>query len=160
MLAVVCVAMVAGCNPEGNETKKAGGGRQEGEPQMGLPEVTMPIGSKTFTLEVATTPRQHSTGLMYRDSMAPDHGMIFVFPEDHDSGFWMKHTRIPLDILYVDKTGTVVSVHQMQPFDLTAVVPQRAYRYAIELNQGTAAGVGVKAGDQLVIPEGARSPGK
>jgi hypothetical protein len=69
----------------------------------------------------------------------------------------MKHTRLPLDILYVDRNGKVVSIHQMQPFDLTGATSRGPAQYAIELNQGAAAAAGVKDGDQLQLPENVTS---
>ena len=92
-----------------------------GPVNKGLPTVQMKIGTGTFTLEVADTYNTRQTGLMNRDSMPADHGMIFVFDEQEELGFWMKNTRIPLDIIFLDKTGRVVSVHQMKPFDETDI---------------------------------------
>jgi uncharacterized membrane protein (UPF0127 family) len=89
---------------------------------------------------------------MFRDSMPPDHGMLFVFQTEERQGFYMRNTRIPLDILFLDSSGTVVSIHQMYPFDESSTLSAAPARYAIELNQGAAAAAGVKAGDRLSIP--------
>jgi uncharacterized membrane protein (UPF0127 family) len=71
----------------------------------------------------------------------------------------MKNTRIPLDILYLDAGGQVVSIHQMKPYDTrTETRSARPAKYAIELNVGRAAAVGVKPGDVLEIPASAREP--
>jgi len=115
--------------------------------------VQMKIGNRSFTLEVADTDTTCHTGLMNRDSMPADHGMIFVFEQEDLLKFWMKNTRIPLDILYLDKSGRVVSVHQMKPFDKTEIPSDGPAMYAIELNKDTAAKVGVKAGDVLTLPD-------
>ena len=114
--------------------------------------VRMPIGGETFTLEIADDDREQEWGLMARASMPADRGMIFVFPNESPRSFWMKNTLIPLDILYVDATGRVVSVKQMKPKELTPVPSDGPAMYAIELNQGAAARAGVKAGDVLTIP--------
>lgn len=124
----------------------------EAKPQSGLATITMPIGNKTFTLEVADDDEKREIGLMFRDSMPADHGMIFVFPDEQHRGFWMKNTRIPLDIVYVAADKRVASIHAMQPFDLTPVNSAGPAMYAIELNVDTARAVGVKAGDKLDIP--------
>ena len=94
---------------------------------------------------------------MWRDSMPPDHGMIFLFRREEPLIFWMKNTRIPLDILYVDSNGKIVSIHQMRPLDLTGVPAKGLAKYAIELNQGMAAAAGVNEGDQLQIPDDVKS---
>lgn len=122
-----------------------------------LPLVKMQIGNQTYELEVATTSGTRERGLMHRDSMPSDHGMIFVFPEEQQLRFWMKHTRIGLDIVYVNAEGKVVSVAQMQPFDEKGVPSDGPAKYAIELNQGQAAKCGVKTGDKLAIPDAARN---
>ncbi len=131
----------------------AGGGcRQSATAKPALPTVTMQLGSKTFTLEVANTVPTRERGLMQRDSMPADHGMIFVFPEEEVLSFWMKNTRIPLDIIFVAKDGRVVSIHSMKPYDLRSTRSAGPAKYAIELNKGAAEGAGVKAGDVLAIP--------
>jgi len=117
-----------------------------------LPATRMQIGREKFTLEIARRPAQRERGLMFRKSMPADHGMIFTFPDEEERSFWMKNTEIPLDILFLRADGTVVSVHQMRPFALTGVPSNGPAKYAIELNEGTAARVGVKAGDRLQIP--------
>ena len=122
------------------------------QPQSGLAMVTMPIGHQTFTLEVADTDEKREIGLMSRDSMPASHGMIFVFPREERRGFWMKGTRIPLDIIYVAADKRVASIHQMNPFDLTRVNSAGPAMYAIELNADTAKKLGVKPGDRLGIP--------
>lgn len=122
--------------------------------KSGLQTVKMEIGNKTFTLEVADREETRAHGLMRRDSMPAGHGMIFVFKQEAPLGFWMKNTRIPLDILYLDAKGKVVSVKQMRPYDMNTTPSDGPAQYAIELNHGTAEKVGVTAGAVLKIPEG------
>jgi uncharacterized membrane protein (UPF0127 family) len=123
-----------------------------------LPTVTMQIGTRTFTLEVAATHDDRQKGLMDRQEMPIDRGMIFVFADEAMRSFWMKRTRIPLDILYVDSGGKVVDIKSMQPLDLRSTPGKAPARYAIEINRGAAALAGVKEGDVLVIPSEARQP--
>src|SRR3954466_2735649 len=89
------------------------------KPHAPPPTAQRPLGGKTFPLEVADTDANRQYGLMRRDSMPADHGMIFVFGDERERGFWMKNTRIPLDIVYVNAAGKVVSVKQMKPYDLS-----------------------------------------
>jgi uncharacterized membrane protein (UPF0127 family) len=120
--------------------------------QAQLPTTQMRIGNTRFTLEIADEPTERYTGLMRRDSMPANHGMIFVFPDEQERFFHMKNTRIPLDILFVDTAGRIVSIKQMKPYNDQSRSDHPA-RYAIELNAGAAERVGVKAGDTLELPE-------
>lgn len=133
----------------------AGGCEQQSK--SALPTTKMQIGNRTFVLEVARTPAQQEKGLMERDSMPADHGMIFTFPEEQVLSFWMKNTRFPLDIIFCDSKGKVVSIHQMKAYDLTNTSSNYPARYAIELNKDAASGTGVKVGDVLNIPSAARA---
>ena len=121
----VLAALLVGCRPAA-------------APQTGLPTTPMKIGDKTFTLEIAATQDSREFGLMRRDSMPADHGMIFVFQTPQQLPFWMKNTRIPLDIIYIDANGKVDSVKQMQPYVETPVSSEGVVKWAIELNQGAA----------------------
>jgi uncharacterized membrane protein (UPF0127 family) len=141
-LLLAFLALLVGCEPKS---------------VSGLATVPMEIGSKTFTLEVADRTDSRTYGLMRRDSMPADHGMIFVFDKEEPRGFWMKNTRIPLDIIFIDAGGKVVSVKQMKPYDLTSTPSDGPAQYAIELNQGAAEAAGVKAGMTLKLPPGLSS---
>ena len=127
-------------------------GCQEPDHAQHLQTVQMQIGNKQFTLEAAVTEQEQETGLMFRDSMPADHGMIFMFNEAQVQSFWMKNTRLPLDIIYAAPDGTIVSIKQMQPFDLRSTSSEKPAQYAIELNQGAAAACGANVGDKLTIP--------
>jgi len=150
----LCTGLVAtGCERDNpSQTQPAS--------QHSLATVKMKIGDRTFDLEMARTSDEQATGLMKRDSMPENHGMIFIFQEERLLEFWMKDTRIPLDIMYLDAKGKVVSVAQMQPYDLSSVSSNVDAEYAIELNAGMVKKIGIKAGDVLDIPTAARSSGK
>jgi uncharacterized membrane protein (UPF0127 family) len=123
----------------------------------GMTTVKMQLGNKNFTLEVADRDGTRAYGLKRRDSMPDDHGMIFVFDHPQELRFWMEDTRIPLDIVYIDSTGHVVSVKQMKPFDRETTPSDGLAQYAVELNKGAAEAAGVKPGMALKIPEGVKS---
>ena len=127
-------------------------------PSSSLPTVKMKLGSKTFTLEVAADDPSRQHGLMQRDSMPSDHGMIFVFAESQRLSFYMKNTRIPLDIVFVGPDRAVVSIKQMKPYDLSTTSSDYGAKWAIELNKGAASEAGVKVGDVVEIPDGATRP--
>ena len=124
-----------------------------------LPTVSVTIGSKQYTLEVAADEPSREHGLMERDPIADDHGMVFVFPDERPRAFWMHHTRFPLDILYVDAKGTVVSVHRMRAYDESTTSRGGPAMYAIELRAGRAEACGVKAGDKIVLPTDLKANG-
>jgi len=119
----------------------------------GLPVTPMQIGTKTYQLEIAADDTSREHGLMERDSMDADHGMIFVFPDCREQSFWMHHTRFPLDIVFADDRAKVVSTHSMKAYDESSTFSNGAAKYAIELNVGEAAACGVKPGDTLQIPK-------
>lgn len=134
------------------------GDRSPSPTNGGLPMTTLRIGQKTFTLEIAATDASRQKGLMKRDSMPADHGMIFVFDEEEERRFWMHNTRIPLDILYLASDGRIVSIKTMEPYDERGTPSDGPAQYAIELNAGVAATTGVKVGDRLEIPLEAKRP--
>lgn len=125
-------------------------------PQSNLATTQMAVGRKTYTLEIARTEAERNKGLMERDSMPDDHGMIFLFREAREQSFWMKHTRIPLDIVYVGADGKVVSVHHMDPYKLDSVPSDGPAQFAIELNAGQAAVAEVRAGHTVDVPDALR----
>lgn len=108
-----------------------------------------------FEVEIAATPEKQSLGLMFRQNMPDDHGMLFIFPYEAPRSFWMKNTRIPLDIMYFSSELRLVSMSQNTPPCRTERCP--AYpsagpaRYVLELNAGKAAELGLVEGDVLVL---------
>jgi uncharacterized membrane protein (UPF0127 family) len=117
-----------------------------------LPTTSMQIGSKTYELEIAADDASREHGLMERDSMDKDHGMIFVFDVPAEQSFWMHHTRFPLDILFLDEKDKIVSIHTMKAYDENTTPSNGVSKYAIELNAGEAADDGAKPGDTLKVP--------
>jgi uncharacterized membrane protein (UPF0127 family) len=140
-IAISLLLLVAGCR---NSTKPTTAPIAD--------TVQMTIGNETFTVEIADDAEEQEHGLMERTFMPPDHGMIFVFPNARHRQFWMKNTRIPLDIIYIDETGRIVSIKSMKPLDETHVTSDGPAMYAIELNQGAALRIGINPGDIITIP--------
>ena len=110
-------------------------------------------GPHKFTVEVATTPAQLEQGLMFRQSLAPDSGMIFDFKTPTPASMWMKNTLIPLDMLFVDAQGRILNIHERAvPESLDTIAAAAPVRAAIELNGGTAARLGIRPGDKVIFP--------
>lgn len=122
--------------------------------RQNLPTTQMTLGNKPFTLEIADEEPEREIGLMYRQDMPADHGMIFVFADEAERGFWMSNTYLPLDIIYADHAGKIVSIQKMQPLKLSSVPSNGKAQYAIELNLGVTDQLGLKAGQRLQMPSG------
>jgi len=98
--------------------------------------LTLSINGRPLTVEVARTKAQRKKGLMYRDELGRHEGMLFVFREDQYLSFWMKNTKIPLSIAFLDKNGKVTDIYDMEPYSLYTVRSTKKCRYAIEVNRG------------------------
>jgi uncharacterized membrane protein (UPF0127 family) len=113
------------------------------------------LGGEWFSVELATTPKDQSLGLMFRDNMPDDHGMLFIFPTEARRSFWMKNTRIALDIFYFDEELKLVSVSENTPPCRVQQCPgypsAGPARYVLELNAGKAQQLGVAVGDPLEL---------
>ena len=122
-------------------------------PNTGLETMKVNAGSCVLTLEMANTPKASQTGLMHRESMPADRGMVFPIAEGRRAAFWMKNTLIPLDIAFLDGNWTVLAIEQMQPLDLTTVLGPDGTRIAVEVNQGRFGECGVTPGDQMTAAD-------
>jgi len=110
-------------------------------------------GMHKFTVEVATAPAQQEQGLMFRQHLAPNAGMIFDFGTPQTTSFWMKNTWIPLDMLFVDATGRIINIHERAvPRSLTPIASEAPARAVIELNGGTATRLDIRPGDRVIFP--------
>ena len=114
-----------------------------------LPTRTLTINGQKAVVEVVDTPDQRATGLMNRFSLQPDHGMLFVFDRPQPLAFWMKNTYIPLSIAYVDASGSVLNIEDMQPQDESTHWSRGQALYAIEMRRGWFAGKGVTPGAKV-----------
>jgi uncharacterized membrane protein (UPF0127 family) len=130
-------------------------------PASSLPVTRMQIGSETFNLEIATSFHDQEVGLMHRDQMDSDHGMIFIFPDEAERSFWNHDVHFSLDLIFLDAGGTVVSVKRLDAYSERGVSSDAKAKYAIELNAGTAKRINLKSGMQLALPpEALHSPGQ
>ena len=118
--------------------------------QVALPSVTLNVAGKAVTAEVADEPDERRSGLMFRDSLAADSGMLFVMPRPERAAFWMKNTTLPLSVAYISPGGVIVEIHDLEPLDekpVPSAFPNIAY--ALEMKQGWFAENGILAGDRI-----------
>ena len=108
-------------------------------------------GAQRFTMELAEAPGQHARGLMGRQSLAADSGMLFVYARPRRVSMWMKDTLIPLDMLFVRSDGIIESiVERTTPLSLATIRSKKTVRAVIELNAGTAKRLGIEAGNRVI----------
>ncbi len=118
-------------------------------PQLDLPKVTLKAGMHLIHAQVASTPEQRATGLMFRSEMPANEGMLFVFEEPAGQCFWMKNTLLPLTAAFVADDGTVVNLADMKPRTLDSHCSAKPVRYVLEMHQGWFAKRGIQAGSRL-----------
>ena len=106
----------------------------------------------SLKVEVAALPEERELGLMFRNSLKENEGMLFVFKEGSGQRFWMKNTRIPLDIGYLSTSGVLLEVHKAKPYDLSGV-PSRSQdiKFVLELNAGGYKKLGIKIGSRISL---------
>ena len=116
-----------------------------------------PSGMATFKCEVADTPYERAIGLMDRESLDEDMGMLFVFESTKNVTFWMKDTLIPLDIIFIDDSGRVINIAQADPEPGVADANLATYssaspaKWVIELNKGACMENGIMPGTVVII---------
>lgn len=162
ILALLCVVAVA-----------CGGSEREPDPEASpspVVEQTLPEGSPTFEparvlidtdegsvildVEKAETDEQRAFGLMHRESLDPDSGMVFLYFEEATCCFYMKNTLIPLSIAFFDENGIIVDILDMEPCEADPCElyeSDEPYRGALEVNQGTFERLGVEEGDRITV---------
>lgn len=108
-------------------------------------------GTHRFTVEIAADDAARAEGLMFRQSMADDHGMLFDFKRDQPAAFWMKNTYIPLDMVFIRGDGTVVNIAENTvPMSEEGVPSAAPVRFVLEVNAGITRKLGLKPGDHVV----------
>ena len=118
--------------------------------QIKLPSVALQVGRKAVLAEVADEPQERATGLMFRKNLAPDSGMLFVMSTPESAAFWMKNTSLPLSVAYINPSGMILEIHDLQPLDEKPVASAfRNIAYALEMEQGWFRKNGILAGDRI-----------
>ena len=141
MLMLMSVLIVAGCDETAPRYQQ------------------LTLAGREFRLELALTHEQITRGLMYREHIPDDGGMLFVFPDIRMRGFWMKNCLVPIDVVFLDGHGFITAIHTMPPpdpgtpeDDLPSYSSLRPARFAIELAGGTAGRLGLQPGQKLDLP--------
>lgn len=126
--------------------------------QTVMPTLELSAGFHRIEAEVAATDQNRQTGLMQRKQMAPQHGMLFVFPQENTHCMWMRNTLLPLSVAFLDEEGRIINVEDMQPQTEDNHCARRPARYALEMNLGWFSQRGLKAGAKLSGLEKAPRP--
>ena len=108
------------------------------------------VGDKTLSLELAHSESTREKGLMHRDELGDAEGMLFIFEHPQPMRFWMKNTRIPLDIGYFSPDGRLKEIHYGRPYDLSGIPSNSSsLQFVIELNAGDYKKLGIRIGDKI-----------
>jgi len=109
-------------------------------------------GERSFSVEVADDMQEREQGLMFREHMDDDHGMLFVFDDTRDVGFWMKNTPLPLDLIFIGQDGRVRAIKQGEPLSPAVISPASPVRFVLEVKAGIAEKAGIEDGDRIRHP--------
>ncbi|MES9961178.1 MAG: DUF192 domain-containing protein [Sedimenticola sp.] len=132
-MSIICIVLLlAGC----------------GDPEP----VSLELGGRVVVAELAVTPKARNRGLMNRDHLGADEGMLFVFPSQRIRQFWMRNTPIPLDIGFFDREGVLVNYLSMSPNSDTIHRSSKPALYALEMNRGWYRQNGIEPGMKLHLP--------
>lgn len=129
-----------------------------GAAQAQMPRMDFTIGFYRIEAEVAADLKNRMQGLMGRRNLAPQQGMLFVFPEAARHCMWMKNTFLPLSVAFLDEEGRIINIADMQPETLDSHCAAKSARFALEMNQGWFAAKGIKPGTRVAGVEKAPPP--
>lgn len=142
LLTLLVPAMAAGMRPP------------EGLPQTGLAVVELRIGEHTITAEVADTGPARRDGLMYREDLPENRGMLFIWDEPDTYAMWMMNTPLPLSVAFIDRDGRITNIEDMAPFTMVIHKAVKPVIYALEMHQGWFERHGISVGDRVSgLPE-------
>ena len=106
-----------------------------------------------FQVELAVSPEQRSQGLMFREDLDEDRGMLFDFGRSQPASMWMRNTYVPLDMLFIDAAGRITQIAaNTQPLSDAAIASREPVRAVLELRAGVTARLGIEPGDRVIHP--------
>ena len=154
---IAASALTISCSAPGNTRTKASGcvaGNAFDQSEAGLDQISLCItsGGKTraFTVEVARSSPEQAKGMMFRDRLADDRGMLFPFPQAKVASFWMRNTVIPLDIIFIRANGSIESIAENAiPYSTDPVEAGEPVTAVLELRGGLAVELGIAPGDTV-----------
>ncbi|MDR2637738.1 MAG: DUF192 domain-containing protein [Zoogloeaceae bacterium] len=117
-----------------------------------MPRRHLSVGFYNIEVEVAATPEDRMRGLMQRKNLAENAGMLFVFPQAERHCMWMKNTLIPLSVAFLDDSGKILNIRDMQPHSEESHCADAPARYALEMNRGWFAKKGIAPGARIRLP--------
>jgi hypothetical protein len=126
--------------------------------QAEAPIVELAAGIHRIEAEVASTPAGRAQGLMKRNALAANRGMLFVFPDSATHCMWMRNTHIPLSVAFLDEKGAIINIADMQPESDKNHCARRPARYALEMNSGWFRTRGIAAGTRISGIDNAPAP--
>jgi hypothetical protein len=138
-LAVVCLLLAAAC-------------ARGPEPQR-LDKVQIELGGRKLSVEAACAPRQREMGMMFRQALKADEGMLFVFPRDEELAFYMKNTCVPLSIAFIRADGVIANIAHMEAYSLEIHRSRTVCRFALEMPFGWFSRNSVAEGSKVTIPD-------
>ncbi|EHQ52369.1 hypothetical protein ECTPHS_06742 [Ectothiorhodospira sp. PHS-1] len=122
---------------------------QDGQAVADPAVISLRIGDHPLTAEVADTAPLRARGLMFRESLPPDHGMLFVWEQPEPVAMWMLNTPLPLSVAFIDAQGRILNIARMQPHSRTLHHSAGPARYALEMPQGWFEDRGIPPGDEV-----------
>ena len=150
VLALTLAAGLGACAPNGASSAEAPPLERS---EAGLEQLPLTIKASTgihrFIVEVARSPDEQQRGMMFRESLAPDRGMIFPYDPPQPASFWMENTLIPLDMIFIRADGTIARIATAEPLSQELVPSGEPVAAVLELAGGRAAQLGIKAGDRV-----------
>lgn len=126
--------------------------------QTTMPLMELSIHKHALTAEVAGNDADRMQGLMHRRMLPENRGMLFVFPNVAYHGMWMMNTYVPLSVAFIDETGTIINIEDMQPHSRESHSAKKPVRYALEMNLGWFRKRGIKPGMKIEGLEKAPPP--
>lgn len=108
------------------------------------------ISEYKISVELALTPTEQAQGLMFRRQLDENNGMLFIYKHQHEVCMWMKNTVIPLEVAFIDQSGHIINLAQMQPLRKATHCSSKSVHYALEMNNNWFSSRNIKAGDKVL----------